>query len=64
MENATEVSHISPGSPGYLGALQREITIQWNNEPLQGREKYQALADEWSSGQAPDTVKRRQVILS
>ena len=64
LERATEVSGISAGQPGYLGSIQRELTRQWENISLEERQKYQDLADEWSSGQAPDAVKRRLVILS
>ncbi len=64
LRGATEVSKITAGHPGYLGALQREITRQWNDLSLEKRERFQALANEWTSGSAPDDVKRRQVVLS
>jgi hypothetical protein len=63
LEEATKVSGISAGRPGYLGAIQREITRQWENIPLEEKNAFQDLADEWSSGKAPDAVKRRLVIL-
>lgn len=64
LRQATEVSGISAGRPGYLGALQTEITSQWKKLSLDAREEFQALADEWSSGIAPEAVKRRQVMQS
>jgi len=59
-----ENSEISAGHPGYLGTLQREITRQWNDLTSEKRDEFQALANEWSSGIAPEAVKCRQVILS
>jgi hypothetical protein len=64
LAKAAVISGLSPGQPGYLGALQREITTEWNKVSSEEKEKFQVLANEWSSGQAPDDVKRRQVIPS
>jgi len=59
MEKARVVSGISPGHPGYLGALQREISSQWKKLKNEEREGFQDLADEWSSQKAPEAVMRR-----
>jgi hypothetical protein len=63
LEKATE-SGIEPGHPGYLGAIQRELTKQWKDQSSEVIEVFQTMADEWSSGKAPDDVKSRQVILT
>ena len=59
MEQARKASGISPGYPGYLGALQREISSQWKKLTNEEREGFQDLADEWSSQKAPEAVMRR-----
>jgi len=64
LKKIAENSEISAGHPGYLGTLQREITRQWNDLTSEKRDEFQALANEWSSGIAPEAVKCRQVILS
>ena len=57
VKEAAEDSGIAAGHPGYLGALQRALSHKWNNLSLEDREPFQAMADEWSSGKAPDDVK-------
>jgi len=64
LKKTAENSEISAGHPAYLGTLQREITRQWNDLTLEERQEFQALANQWSSGSAPEAVKRRQAIVT